>query len=451
MCTSRRRVCTPSSTRLSTPRIARALRAAIASRPVPKSRHLRVSSAIGRKLSVGWRPLTRAGKSGPRRENYRVTIADSTRPTDVSSNGSNGPGGFDRTPPQDVDAERSVLGGMLLSKDAIADVVEVLRPGDYYYPANQLIHEAILDLYARGEPADPVTVSAELTKNGQLMRVGGRDLPAHADLDRPDRGQRRLLRPDRLRAGDPAAAGHGRHAHRPDGLRHRVRVGRRRGQRRCGGRPGAGRGLRGHRAPDQRGLRPHRRAAAADVGRARTDHGLRRRRHRHPDRLRPAGRDHQRPASGADDHRRGASRFGQVDAGARLRPVGGHQARQAVSRLLPRDGQDRDHDAAALGRGERAAGQHALGAPQRPGLAADGSAVGRAGRGAAVRRRLAEPDDDGDPGQGAPAAAAPRPAADRHRLPAADDERQARRVAPAGGQRVLAARSSCWPRSSRCR
>ena len=62
---------------------------------------------------------------------------------------------------------------MLLSKDAIADVIEILRPGDYYYPANQLIHEAILDLYARGEPADPVTVSAELTKNGHLMRVGG--------------------------------------------------------------------------------------------------------------------------------------------------------------------------------------------------------------------------------------------------------------------------------------
>jgi replicative DNA helicase len=99
-----------------------------------------------------------------------LTIADSTRPANISTNG---PTTFDRTPPQDVDAERSVLGGMLLSKDAIADVVEILRPGDYYYPANQLIHEAILDLYARGEPADPVTVSAELTKNGQLMRVGG--------------------------------------------------------------------------------------------------------------------------------------------------------------------------------------------------------------------------------------------------------------------------------------
>jgi replicative DNA helicase len=66
-----------------------------------------------------------------------------------------------------------VLGGMMLSKDAIADVVEIIRPGDFYRPAHQLIYDAILDLYARGEPADAVTVSAELTRNGQLNRVGG--------------------------------------------------------------------------------------------------------------------------------------------------------------------------------------------------------------------------------------------------------------------------------------
>jgi replicative DNA helicase len=80
---------------------------------------------------------------------------------------------FDRQPPQDLQAEQSVLGGMLLSKDAIADVVEVLRAGDFYRPAHQLIYDTILDLYGRGEPADPVTVSAELTRSGQLMRVGG--------------------------------------------------------------------------------------------------------------------------------------------------------------------------------------------------------------------------------------------------------------------------------------
>ena len=80
---------------------------------------------------------------------------------------------FDRTPPQDIAAEQSVLGAMMLSKDAIADVVEVIKPGDFYRPAHQLVYDSILDLYARGEPADAVTVSAELTRVGQLNRVGG--------------------------------------------------------------------------------------------------------------------------------------------------------------------------------------------------------------------------------------------------------------------------------------
>ena len=62
---------------------------------------------------------------------------------------------------------------MLLSKDAIADAVEVLRGVDFYRPAHESIYEAILDLYGRGEPADAVTVADELTKRGALARVGG--------------------------------------------------------------------------------------------------------------------------------------------------------------------------------------------------------------------------------------------------------------------------------------
>jgi len=80
---------------------------------------------------------------------------------------------FERTPPQDVIAEQSVLGGMLLSKDAIGSVVEVLRERDFYRPAHELIYDAIVDLYGRGEPADPVTVAAELSKRGDLVRAGG--------------------------------------------------------------------------------------------------------------------------------------------------------------------------------------------------------------------------------------------------------------------------------------
>ena len=79
----------------------------------------------------------------------------------------------DRTPPQDNDAEQSVLGAMLLSKDAIADVLEVLRGTDFYRPAHETVYDAVLDLYGRGEPADAVTVSALLQRRGELSRVGG--------------------------------------------------------------------------------------------------------------------------------------------------------------------------------------------------------------------------------------------------------------------------------------
>jgi replicative DNA helicase len=93
-----------------------------------------------------------------------------------------GAGGFDdaipaeefgRQPPQDLAAEQSVLGGMMLSKDAIADVVEKLRTQDFYRPNHQAVYEAILELYGKGEPADAVTVSAELERAGELRRVGG--------------------------------------------------------------------------------------------------------------------------------------------------------------------------------------------------------------------------------------------------------------------------------------
>lgn len=80
---------------------------------------------------------------------------------------------FGRQPPHDAAAEQAVLGGMLLSKDAIADVLERLRPGDFYRPAHQNVYDAVLDLYGRGEPADAVTVAAELDRRGLLRRIGG--------------------------------------------------------------------------------------------------------------------------------------------------------------------------------------------------------------------------------------------------------------------------------------
>ncbi|OLT03483.1 replicative DNA helicase [Pseudonocardia sp. CNS-004] len=95
------------------------------------------------------------------------------RPVRSADEGADPNGAFDRQPPQDLTAEQSVLGGMLLSKDAIADVVEVIRPDDFYRPAHQTVYDCILDLYGRGEPADAVTVSAELQRRGELIRLGG--------------------------------------------------------------------------------------------------------------------------------------------------------------------------------------------------------------------------------------------------------------------------------------
>lgn len=76
-------------------------------------------------------------------------------------------------PPSDLAAEQSVLGGMLLSQDAIGDVAEIITSEDFYKPAHGLLYETILDLFAKGEPVDPVTVVAHLVNAGQIAKVGG--------------------------------------------------------------------------------------------------------------------------------------------------------------------------------------------------------------------------------------------------------------------------------------
>ena len=82
---------------------------------------------------------------------------------------------FERVPPNDLLAEQSTLGGMLLSKDAVADVIESIRGVDFYVPKHELIFDAILSLYSQGQPTDTVTVTDELLKTGELQRAGGAD------------------------------------------------------------------------------------------------------------------------------------------------------------------------------------------------------------------------------------------------------------------------------------
>ncbi len=79
----------------------------------------------------------------------------------------------ERTPPHDLLAEQSAIGGMLLSKDAVADVLEAVRSVDFYIPKHEIIFEAILTLYSHGEPTDVIAVTDELTKSGNLQRAGG--------------------------------------------------------------------------------------------------------------------------------------------------------------------------------------------------------------------------------------------------------------------------------------
>src|SRR3954464_2206402 len=79
-----------------------------------------------------------------------------------------------RVPPHNLQAEESLLGAMLLSRDAIAAVAEVrVGPADFYKPTHGHIYEAITSLYERGEPADPVTVAEELSRDGLLDSIGG--------------------------------------------------------------------------------------------------------------------------------------------------------------------------------------------------------------------------------------------------------------------------------------
>ncbi|MBR5950474.1 MAG: replicative DNA helicase [Actinomycetaceae bacterium] len=81
---------------------------------------------------------------------------------------------YERIPPQNIDAEMSVLGSMLLSKDAIGDIVETIIEKDFYKPIHADIFRAIVKLYGKGVPADPLSLAHELERNGDLDRIGGK-------------------------------------------------------------------------------------------------------------------------------------------------------------------------------------------------------------------------------------------------------------------------------------
>src|SRR3989344_2850316 len=78
-----------------------------------------------------------------------------------------------KLPPQDLDAEQSVLGALMIDKDAIYTIVDILNPSDFYKKAHSLIYETIFKIWERHEPIDILSVTAELRKNEILKEVGG--------------------------------------------------------------------------------------------------------------------------------------------------------------------------------------------------------------------------------------------------------------------------------------
>jgi replicative DNA helicase len=80
---------------------------------------------------------------------------------------------YDRVPPHNIEAEESVLGSMLLSRDAIAEVLELLHEDDFYRPAHRTVFRSVLELYAHGQAVDPVTAAEDLRRSGELADIGG--------------------------------------------------------------------------------------------------------------------------------------------------------------------------------------------------------------------------------------------------------------------------------------
>jgi replicative DNA helicase len=78
-----------------------------------------------------------------------------------------------RVPPHSLEAEQSVLGAMILNKEAINTAIEIIRPDDFYKEANKEIFESILVLFNKNEPVDLITLSEELKRRGTLENIGG--------------------------------------------------------------------------------------------------------------------------------------------------------------------------------------------------------------------------------------------------------------------------------------
>ena len=166
-----------------------------------------------------------------------------------------------RVPPQDLDAERSVLGSMLLSTEAMADVVEILEADDFYRSAHGKIYQALRMLFAQGEPIDIITAVDALRRAGILDDVGGalylRDLVDEVPTPAGAPHYAKIVSDAALRRRSDRRGGR-HHRHRLPGRQRRRRHRRRRRAAHLRRRsPRGHRGRRHHRRSDQPGdVRP---------------------------------------------------------------------------------------------------------------------------------------------------------------------------------------------------
>ena len=80
---------------------------------------------------------------------------------------------IERVPPQNIEAEQAVLGAMLIKKEAIAEVSQLLKPADFYREAHRIVYETMLELFNKNEAVDLITVTEQLRKNDLLEKAGG--------------------------------------------------------------------------------------------------------------------------------------------------------------------------------------------------------------------------------------------------------------------------------------
>ena len=105
----------------------------------------------------------------------------------MAKTGRSGKDGLSRVPPQNIEAEQSLLGGLLIDPEAINKVVDIVGSNDFYRSAHGTVFSTIVDLYEKNEPVDIITISSALKNKGLVESVGGITYPTRSSTSCPVR------------------------------------------------------------------------------------------------------------------------------------------------------------------------------------------------------------------------------------------------------------------------